>query len=428
MFRIPSAIPALVFMALASCGPRPPAETAGRRIPIMGGEPDTREEHQAIVYLMFENLTMRAYCTGTLITRRVVLTAAHCCEVIDPGTTTAVGFGDRIDTISWIPISGYVIHPQYGEIDRNDNDVCLVLLRRDPPPEVAPIPHLPHDLGITEDDIGSQLEFVGYGLDENEASGVRRSMTNQVDYLCTEKLGCLFGPEQYYGSYATLCHDQEPGAQCPGDSGGPALIVRDGQEYVAGVASYMAYQCPDSTLGCSAKVDEYQEFIDQYVQQGQGMLCATDDDCGELHCVDGVCCESACEDPCMVCNLPGQVGACVTAADGYYCDDDDPCNGREACYGGTCQPGVPLDCDDFNICTEDYCDPVSICRHRPINEGAACGVEGVAGATCRSGKCVEPSEDSGCGNTGEGLLLVIPLMFFLLWRLPEELTDPAGGH
>jgi len=390
-------------MALLSCGSPPPGEPAEQRFPIMGGRPDTRAEHQAIAYLMFEDLLSRAYCTGTLITRRVVLTAAHCCEVIQPGTNVQVGFGDNLLAISWVPISGYVIHPHYKEIDRDDNDVCLILLGRNPPVDIQPIPHLPYHLGLTGEDIGSSLEFVGFGADEAEITGVRRSMFNQVDYLCTEKLGCILGPEQYYGSYATLCHDQDPGAQCPGDSGGPALIVRGGQEYVAGVASYMAGMCPDSTLACSAKVDEYQEFIDRYVQQGQGALCASDEECGELYCVDGVCCESTCEDPCMVCNLPGRVGACVVALDGYYCDDDDPCNGREACYGGTCQPGVPLDCDDFNICTEDYCDPVSICRHRPINEGAACGVKG----TCKSGKCVEPREESGCGTSGRDLLGVL---------------------
>jgi hypothetical protein len=417
MFRILSAISALGFMVLVSCGSQPPGEPAEQRLPIMGGQPDAREEHQAIAYLMFEDLVGRAYCTGTLITRRVVLTAAHCCEVIKPVTAVGVGFGDRIETVSWVPISGYVIHPLFGEIDRNDNDICLILLGRNPPPEVVPIPYLPSDLGVTPGDIGDDLEFVGYGLDENDISGVRRSMRNQIDYLCTEKLGCILGPEQFYGSYATLCHDQDPGAQCPGDSGGPALIVRDGQEYVAGVASYMAGMCPDSVFACSAKVDEYQEFIDRYVQQGQGMLCSCDEECGDLSCVDGVCCESTCEDPCMVCNLPGQVGVCVVAPDGTYCDDDDPCNGREACYGGTCQPGVPLECDDFNICTEDYCDPVSICRHRPINEGAACGEKGEAGATCQLGKCVEPAKDDGCGTSGSGLITVLPLVVLLVRRL-----------
>jgi hypothetical protein len=425
MLRTLPAFSAVFILALASCGPQPAGDLHQARSPIMGGYPDTRPGHQAVAYLVFEDLLSRAYCTGTLITRRVVLTAAHCCEVIAPATRVSVGFGNTVDTAEWVPISGYVIHPLYGEIDRNDNDVCLILLGRNPPVGIEPIPHLPHDLGLTPNDIGEDLEFVGYGADESDRTGVRRSMFNQLDHLCTEKLGCFFGPEQFYGSYATLCHDQDPGAQCPGDSGGPAMIVRDGREYVAGVASYMAGMCPDSVFACSAKVDEYQDFIDQYVQEGQGMLCTSDQECQDLFCVDGVCCESACQDVCMACNLPGQVGACVVAPDGTYCDDDDPCNGREACRDGLCTPGVPLDCDDRNPCTKDSCDPVSICRHPPVTDGTACGTEG----TCQSGKCVEPSDEGGCGTQSGGLLLVVPLVVFLIRRqLPEWLTDPTMGH
>jgi Dictyostelium (slime mold) repeat len=40
------------------------------------------------------------------------------------------------------------------------------------------------------------------------------------------------------------------------------------------------------------------------------------------------------------------------------------CNGDETCDGaGNCVGGMPLDCDDGNLCTPDSCEPVGGCVH-----------------------------------------------------------------
>jgi len=38
--------------------------------------------------------------------------------------------------------------------------------------------------------------------------------------------------------------------------------------------------------------------------------------CLSMHCVDGVCCDTACDGPDQICNLPGREGTClpITAA------------------------------------------------------------------------------------------------------------------
>jgi hypothetical protein len=51
---------------------------------------------------------------------------------------------------------------------------------------------------------------------------------------------------------------------------------------------------------------------------------------------------------------------------GASCADDDLCNGSETCNGsGTCLPGVPLSCDDGDLCTQDLCDPQTGCQATP---------------------------------------------------------------
>jgi hypothetical protein len=51
---------------------------------------------------------------------------------------------------------------------------------------------------------------------------------------------------------------------------------------------------------------------------------------------------------------------CSTSA---QCTDNNVCNGVETCAGSTCQPGVPLNCNDGVSCTTDSCDPIVGCTY-----------------------------------------------------------------
>jgi hypothetical protein len=46
----------------------------------------------------------------------------------------------------------------------------------------------------------------------------------------------------------------------------------------------------------------------------QGGACADPSQCVTGHCADGVCCDTACDQPLEQCNLPGQVGTCANTA------------------------------------------------------------------------------------------------------------------
>jgi len=67
-----------------------------------------------------------------------------------------------------------------------------------------------------------------------------------------------------------------------------------------------------------------------------------------LVCDDGNVCTSDSCDP---------VEDCVYTPADVPCADADPCNGTEMCVAGVCTPGVPLSADDGISCTEDYCGP-----------------------------------------------------------------------
>ncbi|WP_438026336.1 kelch repeat-containing protein [Sorangium sp. So ce233] len=86
----------------------------------------------------------------------------------------------------------------------------------------------------------------------------------------------------------------------------------------------------------------------------RGAECASDGDCGLAACVDGVCCESRCSEPCHTCAMPSSLGRCVRQPKGWDARGecaregcDGSCDGLGACSavprGGVC---VPAECSD----------------------------------------------------------------------------------
>ena len=97
-----------------------------------------------------------------------------------------------------------------------------------------------------------------------------------------------------------------------------------------------------------------------------------------------------------VCN---PVQGCTNAPQsGMPCDDGNQCSENDLCQGGICV-GVPLACDDDNICTDDLCDPDIGCMN--LNNAAPCDNKDLctAGDMCNNGVCASgPLIDCDDGN------------------------------
>jgi uncharacterized protein (TIGR03382 family) len=426
----------LVIFLLASacaCGPGG-ADGFGRtRCPIVNGTPADEAHHGAVVALIVDGI---GYCSGTLVTPDVVLTAAHCIEGY--GTVSVVfgeyataGMGEEVET------SGRWIHPQHG-VQKFWNDIALLRLEREAPAGVQPIPALPQSLRLGEEDIGVELEFVGYGS-TNPASytfGTRLHAFGDLDLVCEDPAGCRSPVLNDTVPHKAFCHDQDPSGTCFGDSGGPALVEREGQLYVAGVTSFTSANC--DVIACSAKVDEYEEAIRAFTGQAEGESCQAGSECASGFCVAGVCCDRVCDGPCEACNLEHAWGRCSRLGDGTSCSDGDPCNGIELCKTGQCQPGPPPGCDDDDPCTLDACVPGTGCAHTPAPDGTpcpdgdACNGEEICGAgaclpgeprDCEGGGGEEPTGPggivgSGCSSGGPGTVLLPWLVLLVARRRP----------
>jgi hypothetical protein len=122
------------------------------------------------------------------------------------------------------------------------------------------------------------------------------------------------------------------------------------------------------------------------------------DDCGDGFCIDGVCCETACDAPPACQTAEGATCAdgktCVytNLDDGTACDDADACTENDACTAGACA-GTALDCDDGNICTADSCDQTDGC----VNDGTDITTVGCADDTlCAGGYACAGNKRGDC--------------------------------
>ena len=361
---------------LSSCGDFQQHEYKPYNLPIFYGDPDTNPDHAAVVGV-YDNYQ---FCTGTLITSTVVLTAAHCVS----NRSFNILFGNNVDFATRRSVTETKVHPGWNP-DYLTNDIALMHMSSAAPSGTVPIPYLPSRLEITDADIGRPLEFVGYGQTETGGFGIKMTVTNNLDWVCTNPSGCSLGSGRYASPY-TICQDQNPGGPCQGDSGGPALVVRNDQEYVAGITSYGDQNC--TLYGCSTKVDEFETFITDFVGGVPGASCYSSAECLSGFCVDGVCCTSRCDGVCQACNLTGN-GTCTTVPNQTPCPDSNLCDGTEVCQSGQCVEGQPLECTNNNPCTIDRCDPASGCIHDPVLDGTPCsnGNPCDGEETCLRGNC-----------------------------------------
>ena len=154
------------------------------------------------------------------------------------------------------------------------------------------------------------------------------------------------------------------------------------------------------------------------VHEPLAATCSDDNACttGD-HCVGKACQPAAalgCDDgnPCTADSCAPELG-CAATPTSATCDDGDNCTQSDACSGGKCVPGKPLDCDDgdvctvahackagvcdkgqpkncddANACTDDTCDAKAGCNN--AENTASCTVQDacIAPGTCASGACV----------------------------------------
>jgi len=397
---------ALVLLAalLAAC--EPPAPGLGSlSAPIVGGSADPA--HPAVGALVGD-----ALCTATLITPKLVLTAAHC---FTSHSFDTFRLGSGIDApLRSISLQTCISNPAFtkksiGGAARPVHDVAVCVLAQ-PVADVAPLPMRTASMIPAE---GADIAFVGFGASSSGGGGLgtKRSVVVEVASV---------GAEGFWN----LVEGVPAKNTCIGDSGGPGLIVSGGVEQVAGVVSAGDSACLQN--GWNMRVELELPWIRSMVEtydpgaidfgacpdgacSGGETSLSCPADCGETSnplwkpCSsptdcdqDTVCAMFSFGNFCtLMCPQPGSASTCpapfrcspVTGGGGVCT----PGTGAK-CGNGTCDPSESGDtCSwDCHAGFLDACPTANLCA-----TGLSC-VPWTDGASRCAQPCASPGTPDGC--------------------------------
>jgi hypothetical protein len=243
--------------------------------------------------------------------------------------------------------------------------------------------------GVVLDPISPLLLDVGNGVSPDLSCGAS---------ACLATWSINNGPDEEIGAHGAWL---DPAAAATRDQPfpiTPAVNVGHGLKAAAGgdtfLILYDTYDAPTDTYKARARL----------VSRPLVGPCQVDLDCATGHCVDGVCCDTACGggDPgdCQACSAAAGAPADGTCAslDGVACEGGE-CSEAGVCQAGACAApakpdGAPC---DAGACQEAGACQAGACVAPPAPDGTACPAAGdcVEGGVCQAGACAPVPKSDG---------------------------------
>ncbi|WP_413559234.1 S1 family peptidase [Bdellovibrio sp. HCB209] len=285
--------------AVAACTPNKQSgsvSASGKSSAIIGGEAVAQDDivrkstvSIIVTVLTQDNQQAQFQCTGSIISKDLVLTAAHCIPGAEyKKSVMYVVFAtdlNKMERSNIVPVSDVIVHPQYGEGDARlretieklkksgnpngdgveisdrdqgaDNyDIAVIKLSKSIP-ENYQVANILTDESILKN--GAVVTLAGYGLTNVKKEQIDPKTYPNFDVAVqTGEVGCTYDKTvcykltqenesilkktdvtviQPFGETEVALDQTQGKGACHGDSGGPAFINVNGTEYLWGVTS-----------------------------------------------------------------------------------------------------------------------------------------------------------------------------------------------
>lgn len=196
------------------------------------------------------------YCSGTLISPTVFLTAAHCA---DDGARVRVTFDTAYEEGDRVYTGTFEADPLYSQVQSDPHDIAVVVLDK-PVRGITPAP-LPEADSLSSLSGTQKFTAVGYGAYEvTNGPGGHQYLYNDVRMVGTGTLNAT-NP-----SWLRISMNPSTGnaGTCYGDSGGPNLLGTT--DIVAAITITGDAVCRSTNVVYRLDTESARSFLENYVE------------------------------------------------------------------------------------------------------------------------------------------------------------------
>jgi secreted trypsin-like serine protease len=273
----PAALAILCALAVGVLAPNAASASPAAHASIIGGDVAAIADFPSLAFIVARTDKNQGFaCTGTVISPRMILTAAHCVEDLDLGGFTpaadykiATGRANpgHDETGDVLRVSSTHVFPGFDPGTTHGDAALLVLAS----PTSAPAIPLAASADSALYEGGAGVLLAGWGLTRANA-GSAPSTLHSTSNVVLNAASCKARTRSFNQAYSTavqMCTTDPPdlaNGGCFGDSGGPAIAHRpDGSPVQIGIVSTGAPGCSTKLPNIFTRTDIVSTWASEWI-------------------------------------------------------------------------------------------------------------------------------------------------------------------